>query len=314
MGVRLFCSIMVMIWVLAFAGMEQGWAAPAERASYNDAVRVAMPAVVSIYTAKKVPESQQIYPDAVRNKLFSGQTSAAAPVKAKIEKSLGSGVVIDASGVVVTNLHVLAGAVDMTVALGDGREFKVVGIRGDERLDLAVLKLALPAGVTLPRIRFGNSDSLQVGDVVLALGNPYGIGQSATMGVVSAVNRSAAGLSPYGQFIQTDAAINPGNSGGALIDSTGALVGVNTAIFTKSGGNQGISFAIPANLVGRAARDLVTTGSVRRPWLGAEGETVSDAVGDKLGLTPARGVLVHSVLGGSPAANAGLRVGFGWTG
>jgi serine protease Do len=275
------------------------------RVSFHDAVRVAMPSVVSIYTSKKVAESKQVYSDAVRDKLTAGQ----APAREKIEKSLGSGVIIDGSGVIVTNLHVIDGAVDMTVALGDGREFKVAGTRSDERLDLAVLKLALPAGVTLPSIKFGNSDNLQVGDVVLALGNPYGIGQSATMGVVSAVNRSAALLSPYGQFIQTDAAINPGNSGGALIDSSGALVGVNTAIFTKNGGNQGISFAIPANLVSRVAKDLVTTGSVRRPWLGAEGESVSEVLGQRLGLNPAHGVLVQNVVEGSPAATAGLRVG-----
>jgi Do/DeqQ family serine protease len=276
------------------------------RVSFHDAVRAAMPSVVSIYTSKKVAASKQGYSDAVRDKLLQGQN---APVREKIEKSLGSGVVIDPTGVVVTNLHVIEDAVDVTVALGDGREFKVTGVRGDERLDLAVLKLALPAGVRLPAIKFGNSDNMQVGDVVLALGNPYGIGQSATMGIVSAVNRSAAALSPYGQFIQTDAAINPGNSGGALIDSSGALVGVNTAIFTKNGGNQGISFAIPANLVSRAAKDLVSTGSVRRPWLGAEGESVSENLANRLGLGPARGVLVQNVVDGSPAATAGLKVG-----
>ncbi|HEX2859003.1 MAG TPA: trypsin-like peptidase domain-containing protein [Alphaproteobacteria bacterium] len=306
---KITAIVLMVMLAVAGSGHAQARDGLGLRVSFHSAVQAAMPAVVSIYTsklaAKKVAEGKPGYPDEIRDKLLRGQ---GAPVRDKIERSLGSGVLIDGSGVVVTNRHVIEDTVDMTVALGDGREFKVESVRSDERLDLAVLKLKVPQGTRLPVVKFGNSDSLQVGDVVLALGNPYGIGQSVTMGVVSAVNRSAAKLSPYGQFIQTDAAINPGNSGGALVDSSGALIGVNTAIYTRNGGNQGISFAIPANLVARAARDLVTTGSVRRPWLGAEGETVSEALANRIGLSPARGVLVQSVMPDSPAAMAGLRV------
>lgn len=276
------------------------------RTSFARAVREAAPAVVNIYAAKRV--MQRVGPafdDPLFDQLFAGQ----GPMRAKVERSLGSGVIVDAGGVVVTNLHVVEGAEAMKIVLADGREFSARLINSDPKLDLAVLRMEAPNGMRFPAARFGDSDTLQVGDVVLAVGNPFGIGQSVSMGVVSAVDRSNAALSQFGQFIQTDVAVNPGNSGGALIDSTGALVGVNTAIFTKTGGSVGISFAIPASLVRAVVRDIVTTGHVTRPWFGGTGQAVNPTLANKLALPRAQGVLLSDVMAGSPAAKAGIKAG-----
>jgi serine protease Do len=211
--------------------------------------------------------------------------------------------------VVVTNLHVIEGAQAIKVVLSDGREFAAKQVGKDDKLDLAILQLEMKTNERLPAAKFGNSDTLQVGDVVLAIGNPFGIGQSVSFGIVSAVQRTAAALSPYARFIQTDAPINPGNSGGALVDSTGALVGVNSGIFSKSGASNGIGFAIPASLVQRVVNDITTTGRVVRPWFGAEGQAVTDSVAREVGLPSATGVQLTGVLPNSPAANAGLQRG-----
>ncbi|MFZ2586907.1 MAG: trypsin-like peptidase domain-containing protein [Alphaproteobacteria bacterium] len=277
------------------------------RTSFARAVREAAPAVVNIYAAKRV--LQRVGPalnDPLFNQLFAGQ----GPLRAKVERSLGSGVIVDASGVLVTNLHVVEGADAMKVVMADGREFAARLINSDEKLDLAVLRME-GNGQRFPAARFGDSDTLQVGDVVLAVGNPFGIGQSVSMGVVSAVERSNAALSQYGQFIQTDVAINPGNSGGALIDSTGALVGINSAIFSKTGTSVGISFAIPASLVRAVVNDIVSTGHVSRPWFGATGQNIPPALAEKLGLGrgQGQGVILSDVMPGSPAARAGIKAG-----
>lgn len=271
------------------------------RVTFSKAVKRVAPSVVSIYAAK-----------VVRNRMAEDpryQQLLGSDAQKRVERSLGSGVIVGESGVVVTNLHVIEGASAITVGLADGREFPAKLAGSDEKLDIAVLKIEVPRGANLPVAQFGDSDTLDVGDVVLALGNPFGIGQSVSFGVVSAVDRTNANLSAYGQFIQTDAAINPGNSGGALIDSTGALVGINTAIFTKSGGSQGISFATPANLVKTVVNDIVRTGRVVRPWLGAEGQSLTPQVAARLGLNDSRGVLLTDVIPGSPASAAGLQKG-----
>lgn len=293
---------------LLLAGTVAAAEMSAVRQSFAPAVRAAAPAVVNIFALKRVVTRRvpDIWAgDPLAAQLLAGQGA----LQTRVQNSLGSGVIVDASGIMVTNLHVIQGAEAVKIVTAEGRELAAKLINSDEKLDLAVFQLDVPAGVRLPSIRFGNSDNLQVGDVVLAVGNPYGIGQSVSMGIVSAVERTAAGLSNYSQFIQTDVSINPGNSGGALIDSTGALVGINTAIFSKSGDAQGISFAIPANLVRTVARDIATTGRVTRPWLGAEGQSVTAALANRLGLPEARGVLVSGVLAGSPAAMAGIKAG-----
>jgi S1-C subfamily serine protease len=273
------------------------------RATFNNAVAKVMPAVVSIYTQTRVaqPVGNMVAYDPLMQQLMGVPL-----VRKKLEQGLGSGVIVGTDGTLVTNLHVIEGAEAVVAVLADGREFPVQFINADKRLDLAVLKLVLPNNEKLPVARFGNSRSLKVGDVVLALGNPYGLGQSASMGVVSAVERTNKNLSQYGQFIQTDATINPGNSGGALIDSTGAVVGINTAIFTRSGGSQGIGFAVPAHLVEAVVRGITTTGQVVRPWLGITSKNLTAAAKKAMNIT--HGVRVEAVAKNSPAAAAGVKV------
>jgi serine protease Do len=275
------------------------------RVTFAHAVKMAEPSVVNIYAAKVVGGRSALARDPRFETLLPGDSAA----RERIEKSLGSGVIVRSDGIVVTNLHVIEGASAIKVVLSDGREFAARTVGRDDKLDLAVLRLQVTSNERLPAATFGDSDSLQMGDVVLALGNPFGIGQSVSFGIVSAVERSAAALSPYARFIQTDAPINPGNSGGALIDSTGKVVGINSGIFSKSGASNGIGFAIPASLVQRVVGDIVTTGSVVRPWFGAEGQALTDDVARTLGLATTRGVQLTGVLPGSPAAAAGLRRG-----
>jgi Do/DeqQ family serine protease len=227
----------------------------------------------------------------------------------QVARSLGSGVIIDAAGLVVTNFHVIKDASEVKVALADKREFNAEIVLKDQRSDLAVLRLK-DAHERFPTLDFGDSDTLQVGDVVLAIGDPFGVGQTVTHGIVSALARTEVGISNYQFFIQTDAAINPGNSGGALVDMSGRLVGINTAIYSRSGGSQGIGFAIPANMV-RVVVASAKSGSkaVKRPWLGAKLQQVTPDIADSLGLKVPSGALVASVTAGSPAARAGIRTG-----
>lgn len=273
------------------------------RVTFAHAVAKAEPAVVNIYAARvnratlaQEPGLKPLIPQ--DNRMMD-----------RIAKSLGSGVIVKAEGVVVTNLHVIEGAQAIKVVLSDGREFSAKKVGQDDKLDLAILQIERKSNERLPFATFGNSETLRVGDVVLAIGNPFGIGQSVSFGIVSAVERSAAALSPYARFIQTDAPINPGNSGGALVDSTGALVGVNSGIFSKSGASNGIGFAIPATLVKRVVDDITTTGYVVRPWFGAEGQAVLPDVAKELKMPTVTGVQLTGVLPGSPAFTAGLRRG-----
>jgi Do/DeqQ family serine protease len=227
----------------------------------------------------------------------------------QVQRSLGSGVIVDGSGLVMTNNHVIEGASEVKIALADKREFEAEVLLKDARTDLAVLKVK-DGREKFTAIDLGNSDELQVGDVVLALGNPFGVGQTVTHGIVSALARTQVGITDYQFFIQTDAAINPGNSGGALVDLTGRLIGLNTAIFSRSGGSQGIGFAIPVNMVKVVIASAKSGGTtVRRPWLGAKLQNVTPDIAESLGLKRPVGALVATVTDKSPAARAGLKTG-----
>jgi len=227
----------------------------------------------------------------------------------QVQRSLGSGVIVDAGGLVMTNNHVIEGATEVKIALADKREFEAEIVLKDSRTDLAVLRVK-DGREQFPAIEIGNSDELQVGDVVLAIGNPFGVGQTVTHGIVSALARTQVGITDYQFFIQTDAAINPGNSGGALVDLSGRLIGLNTAIFSRSGGSQGIGFAIPVNMVKVVVASAKTGGTtVKRPWLGAKLQNVTPDIAEGLGLKRPAGALVATVSERSPAARAGLKTG-----
>jgi Do/DeqQ family serine protease len=261
--------------------------------------------VVNVYAAKLVENRNPLLDDPIFRRFFGNPGGP----REQIQRSLGSGVLIDPSGLVVTNNHVIEGADQVKVSLADKREFEAEIVLKDARSDLAVLRIG-DKRERFTAIDLGDSDSLQVGDVVLALGNPFGVGQTVTHGIVSAVARTQVGITDYQFFIQTDAAINPGNSGGALVDLNGRLVGINTAIFSRSGGSQGIGFAIPVNMV-RGVISSAQGGSsvVRRPWLGAKLQAVTPEIAEGLGLKRPAGALVASVTPKSPAARAGLKTG-----
>jgi len=269
--------------------------------SFADAVARASPAVVNVYTARVVTEQTQAPPLA---QLFGDYWPA---YRQRIERSLGSGVIVNANGTIVTNQHVIAGADSIMVQLADGRvaEAKVVG--QDPDTDLAVLHLSIG---NLPVMPLGRSDTLRVGDIVLAIGNPYGLSQTVTQGIVSATGRGQLGLATFENFIQTDAAINPGNSGGALIDVRGELVGINTAVLNRAyGGPEGIGFAIPVNLVRGVMQQILEHGHVIRGWLGLAPQDLSNEQARELGIAAGGGVTVVNILVKSPAYEAGVRPG-----
>jgi Do/DeqQ family serine protease len=275
------------------------------RLSYAPVVQHVAPAVVNVYAAKTVQTRNPLFDDPIFRQFF-GMQGGGGP---QVQRSLGSGVIVDSSGLVVTNVHVIEGADEVKVSLADKREFEAVIVLKDKRSDLAVLRLK-DAHENFPTLDFANSDALEVGDVVLAVGNPFGVGQTVTHGIVSALARTQVGITDYQFFIQTDAAINPGNSGGALVDLTGRLVGINTAIFSRSGGSQGVGFAIPANMVRVVVASAKSGGdAVKRPWLGAKLQAVTPDIADSMGLKRPAGALVASVTSGSPAARAGLKAG-----
>jgi Do/DeqQ family serine protease len=278
---------------------------PAElKLSYAPIVQRVQPAVVNVYAAKTVQNRNPLLDDPIFRRFFGG----GGPQPEQMQRSLGSGVMVDPSGLVVTNNHVIEGADQVKVSLSDKREFEAEIVLKDSRTDLAVLRLK-DTKEKFPTLDFANSDELLVGDVVLAIGNPFGVGQTVTHGIISALARTQVGITDYQFFIQTDAAINPGNSGGALVDMTGKLVGINTAIFSRSGGSQGIGFAIPANMVRVVVASAKSGGkAVKRPWLGARLQTVTPEIAETLGLKLPNGALVASVTPGSPAARGGLKL------
>jgi Do/DeqQ family serine protease len=276
--------------------------------SFAPVVKRAAPAVVNVYVSRRVKQVVSPFAnDPFFSRLFGDNFGIP---RERIQNSLGSGVIVSPDGVAVTNNHVIEGSgeAEITVALSDGREFPAKVILKDERADLVVLRLQAK-GVTFPSLQFSDSDSLEVGDLVLAIGDPFGVGQTVTSGIVSALARTQVGISDYQFFIQTDAAINPGNSGGALVDMDGRLAGINTAIFSKSGGSQGIGFAIPSNMVRLVVQAALQGGKVQRPWFGASLQPVTPDLADSLGLDRPTGALIKEVHANGPAAQAGLRPG-----
>jgi Do/DeqQ family serine protease len=272
-------------------------------ASYYDAVQRATPSVVNIFTSKEIHAPRHpLLNDPIFRRFFGDQL----PDEAQRASSLGSGVIVSSSGYVLTNHHVVEAADEIEVALADGKRLLAKVVGNDPETDLAVLRLDAE---NLPAIGFGSSDALRVGDVVLAIGNPFGVGQTVTSGIVSALGRTGLGINTFENFIQTDAAINPGNSGGALVDAAGNLIGINTAIFSRSGGSMGIGFAIPVSTAKMVLEQIVKSGSVTRGWIGVEVQEITPPVAESFKLGGTRGALIAGVLRGGPADKAGIKPG-----
>jgi Do/DeqQ family serine protease len=276
---------------------------PARAASYSDAVRKAVPSVVNIFTSKEIKTPRHPFLDDPLFRHFFGDRLEEEPQRAA---SLGSGVIVSSKGYILTNHHVVEAADEIEVALIDGKKLKAKAVGSDPETDIAVLQVE---GGPVPAITFGDADALRVGDVVLAIGNPFGVGQTVTMGIVSALGRSQLGINTFENFIQTDAAINPGNSGGALIDSAGNLVGINTAIYSRSGGSLGIGFAIPASSAKQVMEQIIQTGGVTRGWIGVEAREITPEMSESFRMGATTGVLIEGVLRGGPAERAGLKPG-----
>jgi len=276
---------------------------------FTAVVKESMPAVVNISTTRVV-KSQDASPfmnDPFFKQFFGDEFSRQFQVpKSRRESALGSGVIVDKRGYIITNNHVIAKADEIKVVLNDKREFKAKLIGTDPKTDVAVIKIS---GDNLPVLPWGDSDNLQVGEYVLAIGNPFGLSQTVTMGIVSATGRANVGIADYEDFIQTDAAINPGNSGGALVNAKGQLVGMNTAIFSRSGGYMGIGFAVPSNMAHKVMESLIKSGKVTRGWLGVSIQGMDEDLAKHFGLKSAEGVLVNEVMDGTPAAKGGVKEG-----
>jgi Do/DeqQ family serine protease len=275
------------------------------RLSFAPVVKRVAPAVVNVYANHLVKERSPFADDPFFRRFF-GDDGPGVP-RERVSSSLGSGTIIDPSGIIVTNHHVIKDATDVKVALADKREFEADIVLKDEKTDLAVLRIRDKG--SYPYAAIGDSDALEVGDVVLAIGNPFGVGQTVTQGIVSGLARTQVGVTDYRFFIQTDAAINPGNSGGALVDLDGRLIGVPSSIYSRSGGSIGIGFAIPANMVKFVVEQAKNGTMVRRPWFGATLQVVTADVAEGLGLARPVGALVTGLVAGGPAAKAGLQVG-----
>ena len=288
--------------------------APRATGSYSEAAARSMPSVVNIYTTARVsPRERNPALDDPFFQFFFGDREPGGRGRGRNDgeprqrpASLGSGVIVNAEGFIVTNAHVVDAAAQIEVALSDGRRAPATVVGADPDTDLAVIKADLG---NLPAISIGDTSKVRVGDVVLAIGNPFGVGQTVTMGIVSALGRSQLGVSAFENFVQTDAAINPGNSGGALIDIQGNLIGINTVIFSRSGGSQGIGFAIPAETVRQVMDQLIAYGKVVRGWLGVETQDLTRTLAESFGIGPAGGALIAGVVRGGPAEEGGIRPG-----
>src|SRR6185312_8781849 len=301
-------AVLLVSAALAMPALAQDRKVPSSaaelRLSFAPIVQRVQPAVVNVYAAKVVQNRNPFLDDPIFRRFLGLQEGGQ---QEQMQRSLGSGVMVDPSGLVVTNVHVIEGADEVKVSLSDKREFEAEIILKDKRSDLAVLRLK-NVREKFPTLDFANSDELLVGDVVLAIGNPFGVGQTVTQGIISALARTQVGITDYQFFIQTDAAINPGNSGGALVDMMGRLAGINTAIYSRSGGSQGIGFAIPANMVRVVMASAKGGGkAVKRPWLGAKLQVVTPEIAESMGLRSPSGALVANVVANSPAGRAGLK-------
>ena len=272
--------------------------------SYSVAAEKAMPSVVNIFTSKKkaINPHQQFLDDPVFKRFFGNQMEEPS----QHDNSLGSGVIVNSDGLILTNQHVIEAADEIEVALEDGRSVRARIVGSDPDTDLAVLKIDVK---NLPSITFADPKKNKVGDVVLAIGNPFGVGQTVTQGIISALGRNHLGISTFESFIQTDASINPGNSGGALIDAEGNLVGINSAIYSRNGGSMGIGFAIPVSIAKQVMEQIVRQGSVTRGWLGIEAQDLTLELADSFQLRTTHGALIAGIVKGSPAERAGLKVG-----
>ncbi len=278
------------------------------QATYADAVKRAVPAVVNIFTTKEMRVPNSPFGDDPIFRHFFGDRFGSRREQAS---SLGSGVIVSAHGYILTNNHVIEAADEIEVALADGRRATAKLVGADPETDLAVLKIDLPDLKTkpLPAMTFANTDAIKVGDVVLAIGNPFGFGSTVTMGIISATGRSHLGINTFENFIQTDAAINPGNSGGALVDASGNLIGINTAIYSRSGTSAGIGFAIPASIAKQVLDSIVATGQVVRGYIGVETQDVSPELAEAFGLPRTDGAIIAGVVRGGPADRAGIKTG-----
>ena len=275
-------------------------------ASYRSGAQAAMPTVVNVYTSKQVRAPQHPFANDPLFRHFFGDRLGRDEGQREESLSLGSGVIVSAQGYVLTNHHVVEAADEIELALADGRKAKAKLVGADPDTDLAILKIDLP---NLPAITFANVEESQVGDVVLAIGNPFGVGQTVTVGIISALGRSHLGINTFENFIQTDAAINPGNSGGALVDSQGRLLGINTAIYSRSGGSLGIGFAIPVSLAKQVLDDIVSKGAVTRGYIGVEPKDLTRELASTMGMNEQQGILIAGVIRNGPADNAGVRPG-----
>ncbi|OYY93147.1 MAG: 2-alkenal reductase [Hydrogenophilales bacterium 28-61-23] len=273
--------------------------------TYADAAAKSLPSVVNIFTSKQVRAQRNPLMDDPFFRRYFGDRFAAENRPQRVS-NLGSGVIVSEDGFILTNHHVVEAADEIQVSLPDGKTLEAEVVGTDPETDLAVLKVKRKA---LPAITFASNDSQRVGDVVLAIGNPFGVGQTVTMGIVSALGRSHLGINTFENYIQTDAAINPGNSGGALVDGAGNLVGVNTAIFSRSGGNLGIGFAIPVSIVRQVMQEIISNGSVTRGWVGIEVQEISPEIAESFALKSTTGALIAGVLRNGPADRAGIRPG-----
>jgi len=278
--------------------------------SFAPLVKQASPAVVNIFTRKSVTQrgpASPLFNDPFFRRFFGDAFNRVQP-RQRQENSLGSGVIVRPDGLIVTNFHVIEGADTIRVVLSDRREFDAEILREDQQTDLAILKVDA-GGEDLPFVELGDSDDVEVGDLVLAIGNPFGVGQTVTSGIVSGLARTKVGISDFNFFIQTDAAINPGNSGGALLRMDGTLAGINTAIFSRSGGSQGIGFAVPSNMVRTVIAGAAQGDALRRAWLGAKANTVSADIAEAIGLERPDGVILSDIHPHGPAISAGLKTG-----
>ncbi len=308
-GVLFLLQAVVVGLAIAFVlvYLHPGWLmsgnTPAPVASYARAVDASSSSVVNVHSARRTDIPGPFSNDPFWRRYFSNPYGTP---RERMQNSLGSGVIVSTDGYILTNYHVISGADAIQVGLSDGRTAVAKVVGADPDTDLALLRISLP---DLKPIDMGRSDNLHVGDVVLAIGDPYGVGQTVTLGIVSALGRSQLGLSTFENFIQTDAAINPGNSGGALVDARGRLVGINTALYSPSGGSNGIGFAIPVNLARGVMQQLIAYGHVRRGYLGVEPQDITPQLARAFQLKTTEGFIITSVAKGGPGSDAGLMAG-----